>query len=143
MIFNFVVRRLRWLARIPFLPHVFEAALLIATTLWDRPKRQARELFEQDIGNRANIRFAPHQLGGIGFFSGDAEIGHLHGNGLLDLYVGKPGRDRLVADGVAEPHHVFAESGWISFWLNRPNDVVAATRLFDGAFEYHAEIQGC
>jgi hypothetical protein len=143
MIFNFVVRRLRWLARIPLLPHVFDAALLIATTLWNRPKLLARELFERDIGNRANIRFAPHRLGGIGFFLGDAEIGHLHGNGLLDLFVGKSGGARLVTDGVAEPHHVFAESGWISFWLNRPNDVVGAIRLFDRAFEYRAEIRGC
>lgn len=143
MIFNFVVRRLRWLARIPLLPHIFDAALLIATTLWDRPKLRARELFEQDVGNRVDIRLAPHRLGGVGFFLGDAEIGHLHGNGLLDLYVGKSGRDRLVTGAVAQPHHVFSESGWISFWLSRPNEVAAAIRLFDAASEYRTEIRRC
>jgi len=131
MIFRFVVRKLKWLARIPLLPHVFDSFLLIAAILFDRPRLRAREIFEQAISRREEIHFAPHRFGGIGFFVERNEIGHLHGNGLLDLLVGKPARTDLINKGLAMPHHVLPDSGWISFWLSRPSEACHALELFE------------
>ena len=134
--FKFVVKKLRWLARIPFLPQLFDAGLMIATMLFDRPRLRAMEMFENAIRRKYPIQRRPHRFGGVGFFIGTTEIGHLHGNGLLDLFVGKSFRAEQVRRGRALPHHVFPDSGWISFWLKNPADIAQALALFEIASMY-------
>lgn len=131
--FRFVVHRLRWLARVPGLPQLFDAALLA----WTGLAHPARLAAMQEIEKRAlalpDVRLRTHRLGGTEFARGPRELGHLHGNGLLDLRVGRAQRDALVAAGHAEPHHVFTESGWISFWVRCEADVPAALTLLTAA----------
>ena len=74
-------------------------------------------------------------------FIGTTEIGHLHGNGLLDLFVGKSFRTEQVRRGRALPHHVFPDSGWISFWLKSPADIAQALELFEIASMYRTSRQ--
>ena len=136
MIFQFVVKKLRWLARIPVLPQLFDAGLMVATMLFDRPRLRAMETFENAIRRKYAIQRRPHRFGGVGFFVGTTEIGHLHGNGLLDLFVGKSFRTEQVREGRALPHHVFSDSGWISFWVRSPADVGQAMELFEVARTY-------
>ncbi len=127
--FRFAVRHLRWLARVPGLPQLFDTALLA----WTRLAHPARLAAMQEIEKRTlalpGICLRVHRLGGIGFARGSRELGHLHGNGLLDLFVGREQRDALVASRRAEPHHVFAESGWISFRVRSPADTSPALAL--------------
>lgn len=127
--FRFVVRHLRWLARVPGLPQLFDTTLLA----WTWCAHPARLAAMQEIETRAlalpGVRLRIHRLGGIAFARGCRELGHLHGNGLLDLFVGRERRDLLFAEGRAEPHHVFAQSGWISFWVRTPADLPAALEL--------------
>lgn len=134
--FKFVVKRLRWLARIPVLPQLFDAGLVTATMLFDRPRLRAMEMFESAICNKYAIHRRPHRFGGVAFFVGTTEIGHLHGNGLLDLFVGRKFRIEQVRQGRALPHHVFPDSGWISFWLKSPADIARALELFEVASTY-------
>jgi len=134
--FKFVVRKLRWLARIPVLPQLFDAGLMVATMLFDRPRLHAMEMFEDAIHRKYTIQRRPHRFGGVCFFFGTTEIGHLHGNGLLDLFVGKSFRAEEVRRGHALPHHVFPDSGWISFWLKSPADIAQALELFEVASSY-------
>jgi len=136
MMFKFVVRKLRWLARIPVFPQLFDAGLMVATMLFDRRRLRAMEMFESAIRCKYTIQRRPHRFGGIGFFIGTTEIGHLHGNGLLDLFVGKSLRAEQVRRGRALPHHVFPDSGWISFWLKSPADIAQALELFEIASVY-------
>ena len=136
MMFKFVVRKLRWLARIPVLPQLFDAGLMVATMLFDRPRLRAMEMFESAIRGKYTIQRRPHRFGGVGFFIGTTEIGHLHGNGLLDLFVGRSFRAEEVSRGRASPHHVFPDSGWISFWLRSPADLAQALELFEIASMY-------
>jgi len=141
MIFRFVVKELRWLARIPVLPQLFDAGLMVATILFDRPRLRAMEMFENAIRRKYPIQRRPHRFGGVGFFIGTTEIGHLHGNGLLDLFVGKSFRAEEVRRGRALLHHVFPESGWISFWLKSPADIAQALELFEIASMYRTTAQ--
>ena len=136
MMFKFVVRKLRWLARTPVLPQLFDAGLVVATMLFDRPRLRAMEMFENAIHRKYTIQRRPHRFGGVGFFIETTEIGHLHGNGLLDLFVGKSFRTEEVRRGRALPHHVFPDSGWISFWLKSPADIAQALELFEIASMY-------
>lgn len=141
MIFKFVVKRLRWLARIPILPQLFDAGLMIATMLFDWPRHRAMGMFESAICHKYAIQRRPHRFGGVGFFIGPTEIGHLHGNGLLDLFVGKSSRTEQIRQGHALPHHVFPDSGWISFWLRNPADIAQALDLFEIANKYRTSGQ--
>ena len=72
---------------------------------------------------------APHRFGGVEFRLGTREIGHLHGDRLLDVPFPKRVRDELVAGGLARPHHVLPESGWVSFPIATEPDVDAAIAL--------------
>jgi hypothetical protein len=72
---------------------------------------------------------APHRFGGVEFRLGTREIGHLHGDRLLDVPFPKRVRDELVAAGLARPHHVLPESGWVSFSIVAEADVAAAIAL--------------
>ncbi len=141
MIFRFVVKELRWLARIPVLPQLFDAGLMITTMLFNRPRLRAMEMFENAVCCKYAIQKRPHRFGGVGFFIGTTEIGHLHGNGLLDLFVGKSFRTEQVRQGHALLHHVFPDSGWISFWLRTPADIAQALELFEIASKYRTSGQ--
>src|SRR5205807_4592387 len=46
VIFQFIVRRLRWLARMPLVPHLFDALLLAWTALFHRQRMAALEALE-------------------------------------------------------------------------------------------------
>ena len=72
---------------------------------------------------------APHRFGGVEFNLGTREIGHLHGDHLLDVPFPRRMRDALIADGRAEPHHVLPQSGWVSFRIRSPADTEAAVAL--------------
>jgi hypothetical protein len=72
---------------------------------------------------------APHRFGGVEFRLGTREIGHLHGDRLLDVPFPKRVRDELVAAGLAKQHHVLPESGWVSFPIENEPDVDAAIAL--------------
>jgi hypothetical protein len=139
MIFRFVVRRFRWLARVPFLPQLFDAMLLSATAVFNRRKLYAIEKLEREACSRFNATIGNHRLGGIGFFVGKREIGHVHGNGLVDAFVGRAKRDALVQSGTALPHHAFPRSGWVSWWMRTEADVPRALQLISAGNAYRPQ----
>ena len=137
MIFEFAVRRLKWLAAIPGAPQVFDAMLFSATALFHPARLRAISAIEEAATDGLGVRAGVHRFGGIGFYFGGRECSHLHGNGLLDCLVGVENRDALVGDRRASPHHVFPRSGWISFWVRTGDDVPQAIDLIRIACAYH------
>ena len=77
----------------------------------------------------------PHRFGGTEYRLGDREIGHVHGDGLVDIPFPTKVRHELVATGQAVPHHVLPESGWVSFYLRDPVDVEKAIALLRRSYE--------
>ena len=71
-----------------------------------------------------------HRFGGIELRLGRRELGHVHGNRLADLPFPLLVREQLVAAGKAEPHHVFPESGWVSYFIRDETDVPRVVALF-------------
>jgi hypothetical protein len=76
-----------------------------------------------------------HRFGGTEFRLGRREIGHIHGDSLVDIPFPKKVRNEVVTAGRAEPHHILPESGWISFYLREPADVEQAIALLRQSFE--------
>jgi len=82
----------------------------------------------------AGIEAAPHRFGGTEYRLGRREIGHVHGDSLVDIPFPKKVRDELVAAQRAEPHHILPESGWVSIFLRQDGDVERAIELLQYSF---------
>ena len=81
------------------------------------------------------IEAHPHRFGGMEFRIGRREIGHIHGNALVDIPFPKKVRDEIVAAGEAQPHHILPETGWVSFHLKEAGDVEKAIILLKRSYE--------
>ena len=77
----------------------------------------------------------PHRFGGVEYVIGKREVGHIHGDHLVDIPFPKRVRDQIVAAGRAQPHHILPESGWISFYLRQESDVEQAIALLRESYE--------
>ena len=88
------------------------------------------KLIEHEVASWPGVTVEPHRFGGVEFRVGRRELGHLHGNRLADLPFPVRIREQLVAAGKAEPHHVHPESGWVSIYIRRDEDVAAVVELF-------------
>jgi hypothetical protein len=126
---------LRWLARSPGAPQVFDALLFAATGLFYPRRLLAMSAIEERVRQLPGMAVGVHRFGGMAFVFNGREGSHLHGNGLLDCSVGAGNRDVLLAAGRASPHHIFPRSGWISFWIQDEKDVEPALELIRMAAE--------
>ena len=139
--FAFAVRRLKWLALIPGAPQIFDTVLLSATAVFFPARLRAISAVEKAVSELRGVKPGVHRLGGIGFYFRGKECSHIHGNGLLDCFVGQANREALVREHRASPHHVFPRSGWISFWIEDGDDVVSAIDLIRVACAYQEDLK--
>ena len=80
------------------------------------------------------VQIAPHRFGGVEFRLGRRELGHIHGDSLVDIPFPKRVRDEIVAAGEAEPHHILPTSGWVSLFLRTDAGVDRAIQLLERSF---------
>jgi hypothetical protein len=95
----------------------------------------ARSAIEAIVLTWPQIERHPHRFGGNEYRIGKREIGHIHGDQLLDIPFPVKVRDEVIAAGLAQPHHILPDSGWISFYLNAAGDVDAAIALLRRSYE--------
>ena len=77
----------------------------------------------------------PHRFGGVEYGIGKREIGHIHGDHLVDIPFPKKVRDAIVAAGRAQPHHILPDTGWVSFYLRQESDVEQSIALLRESYE--------
>ena len=75
-----------------------------------------------------------HRFGGVEYRLGKRELGHIHGDHLLDIPFPVKVRQEIVAAGLAQPHHLLADSGWVSFYLKEPEDLPRAIDLLQRSY---------
>jgi hypothetical protein len=75
------------------------------------------------------LTVVPHRFGGREFRVGRREIGHIHGDALLDLPFPITIRKQLVAEHRAAPHHILPDTGWVSFRIRTADDIECAIEL--------------
>ena len=95
----------------------------------------AQETITQAVTSWEGVRAQPHRFGGVEYVMGTREIGHIHGDHLVDIPFPKKVRDALVLAGRAHAHHVLPESGWVSFYLRKPEDVREAIALLAESYQ--------
>ena len=97
--------------------------------------RGAGETIKKAVSSWEKVEAHPHRFGGTEFRIGRREIGHIHGDTLVDIPFPTKIRDEIVASGEAQPHHILPETGWISFYLREDADVERAIALFKRSYE--------
>jgi hypothetical protein len=81
------------------------------------------------------VTVRPHRFGGVEYRLGARELGHVHGDHLVDIPFPTRVRDEIVAAGLAEPHHILPDTGWVSLYLRAPSDVEVAIELLRRSFD--------
>ena len=88
------------------------------------------------------LSIAPHRFGGVEYRLGTRELGHIHGDHLVDIPFPKKIRDEIVGSGLAKPHHIMPETGWVSFYLRQEEDVQTAIALLRRSYEIARKQKG-
>ena len=99
------------------------------------PVHNASKTILETLSTWEGISIEPHRFGGWEFKLGSREIGHIHGDSLIDIPFPKKVRDEIVAAGQAQPHHILPETGWVSFYLREPPDVERAINLLRRSYD--------
>jgi hypothetical protein len=81
------------------------------------PKR-----LEAEVSAWPQISVHPHRFEGREFRFGNAEVGHVHACGVVDIPFPRSIRDRLLAEGLAEEHRWVPNSGWVTFHMRSENE---------------------
>jgi Family of unknown function (DUF5519) len=77
----------------------------------------------------SQISFHPHRFGGTEFRFGNAEVGHVHTGGIVDIPFPRSIHDVLLAEGLAQQHRWVPNSGWITFRIRSEADIEHALWL--------------
>jgi predicted DNA-binding protein (MmcQ/YjbR family) len=97
--------------------------------------RGAQSRITKGVTSWSGVTAQPHRFGGVEYVIGKREIGHIHGDHLVDIPFPKKVRDEIVAAGRAQPHHILPETGWVSFYLRQEADVEQAITLLHESYE--------
>jgi len=95
----------------------------------------AQKIITETLTSWAGVSIAPHLFGGVEYRLGTRELGHIHGDHLVDIPFPKKVRDEIVNAGLAQPHHILPETGWISFYLREVGDIEKAIELLHRSYE--------
>ena len=94
------------------------------------------ESIQKEILSWPFVTAETHKFGGTEFRLNKREMGHIHGERLVDLPFPMTIRNELVSSGRVSPHHVLPKSGWVSYWINNgEKDVPEVLELFRMRYE--------
>jgi hypothetical protein len=94
------------------------------------PVKGAAKTIAEEVESWPGITAHRHRFGGTEYRLGERrEIGHTHGDAVVDIPVPIRVRDELIAAGRAERHQAVPEIGAVSVYLRQPEDVVRAIEI--------------
>ena len=101
------------------------------------------DAIKREILSWPGVTSQPQRFGGIEFRVGTKEMGHLHGENLVDLplppniFLASSGNKLMGApkqggetEGSLPPHDAYPESKWVNYWIKGEDDVPQVMALF-------------
>ena len=76
-----------------------------------------------------------HRFGGTEFQVEGLEFMHHHGPSFLDIRLSKSDQEKELKNGTALRHRFAPQAGWVSFRIEKLEDLEAAKRLIRLAYE--------
>ena len=99
------------------------------------PVTNAQNIITQTLLSWEDVSVVSHRFGGVEYRLGTRELGHIHGDHLVDIPFPKKIRDEIVEAKLAEPHHILPKTGWISFYLRTDADIEKVIALLRRSYE--------
>lgn len=127
--FDLVVKYFGPLKHMPVLPHVFDALMKIGVCFSNRRLLDYMDEIENEVLSWQHTSLHIHKFGGTQFNLRGKELGHIHGNGLLDVLFSRKMKAELSERYPVKDHHIFKNSGWISFQVQTEDDKKVAIEL--------------
>lgn len=93
---------------------------------------------ESEVTSWPGVTAHSHRFAGREFRVGDAEIGHVHVGGVVDIPFTRAMRDALLAQGLAEEHRWVPDSGWTTFHIRRKDQLQHAIWLMRLSYARYA-----
>jgi hypothetical protein len=96
------------------------------------------ELFENLktwIMQLPNVTQTAHRFGGTEFQVEGLEFMHHHGPSFLDIRLSKNDQATALKNGKALPHRFAPQAGWVSFRIEKAEDLDSAKKLIQLAYE--------
>ena len=90
---------------------------------------QPLKKLEDTVASWPRISVHPHRFGGREFRFANAEVGHVHDGGIVDIPFPRSVRDALLSEGLAEEHRWVPNSGWVTVRVRSDRDLQHAVWL--------------
>jgi len=128
-VFSFVVRKLNFLKSVPLFAQVFDSLIKIWILISNPVILDKLDEIEREVLTWERTTVSLHKYGGVQFNFDKKEFAHIHSNGILDILFTTTIKTELMAKTLAQEHHLFKKSGWITFYIKRDDDVSSAISL--------------
>jgi len=99
---------------------------------------QPLKAFEDTVASWPRISVYSHRFGGREFRFANAEVGHVHDGGIVDIPFPRSIRDALLTEGLAEEPRWVPNSGWITFRVRNNRDLQHAVWLMRLSYSRYA-----
>jgi hypothetical protein len=132
--FKFIVKYLGFLKSAPLLAYLFDSQFKLWLLFTNIELLDCLDDIEAEVLSWKGTSVSLHKYGGIQFNCKGKEIGHIHSNGILDIRFSRKIKQQLMKAGRISDHHVFTNSGWISFYVLKKADVAYANQLLKMAY---------
>jgi hypothetical protein len=133
--FRFTVKYFGSLKRVPLSPQIFESWLKIGSLVMAPQVLTVIDEIETEVSKWDGITIGNHKYGGIQFNRNGREIGHIHGNGMLDIPLTRKLKLQFIEQGKLLDHHTIKDTGWSSFEIHNLNDKTRAIELLRESYE--------
>src|SRR5882762_11126312 len=87
------------------------------------------KMLGETVGSWPLISVCPHRFGGREFRYVNAEVGHVHNGGIIDIPFPRSIHDALLVEGLSEGHRWVPNSGWVTFRVRSDSDLQHAVWL--------------
>lgn len=132
--FSFVVKYLGFLKQVPLMGLLFDCYLKL-WMLFTKPELLSwLEEIEAEVITWPGTVSDLHKYGGIQFNYNGKELGHIHSNGITDILFNRKVKQELLNEKRVTDHHVFKNSGWISFRIRTSADKTYVLKLLNMAY---------
>jgi hypothetical protein len=132
--FRFTVKYVGFLKRVPLLPQIFESWLKMGSLVVAPQVLTVIDEIEAEVAKWDGITIGNHKYGGIQFNRNGREIGHIHGNGMLDIPLTRKLKLQFIEQGKLLDHHTIKDTGWSSFEIHTLTDKDRAIELLQESY---------
>ena len=129
-IFRFVIKSFGRYRGVRPLTQAFDMGLNFLTMVTAPSVHHAIGKIRREIRSWPDVKHSSHKLGGHQFNWRGEELGHIHSNGVADLKLTFKEKDEVIRGYLAVPHHVVPTNSWVTFYIERGDQVQHVVDLF-------------